>query len=44
MNEIIKANDKKLSSVMTSMDEFFAGLSKESPRIFCRDLVRRVRV
>lgn len=33
MNEIIKTNDKKLSSVMTSMDTFFAGLTKESPGI-----------
>ncbi len=33
MNEIIKANDKKLSSVMTSMDKFFAGLSEDGPGI-----------
>ena len=33
MNEIIKTNDEKLSSVMTSMDTFFEGLTKESPGI-----------
>ncbi len=33
MNEIIKNNDEKLSSVMTSMDVFFTGLTKESPGI-----------
>lgn len=33
MNEIVKTNDEKFSSVMTSMDTFFAGLTKESPEI-----------
>jgi phospholipid/cholesterol/gamma-HCH transport system substrate-binding protein len=33
INKLVKTNDKKLSSVMTSMDEFFEGLSKESPSI-----------
>lgn len=33
INRIIKTNDEKLSSVMTSMDEFFEGLTKASPGI-----------
>ncbi|MEE9542765.1 MAG: MlaD family protein, partial [Thermodesulfobacteriota bacterium] len=33
INRLVKTNDEKLTSVMTNMDEFFEGLSKESPSI-----------